>query len=83
MPGGRHAPRGLPTPGSDRWLALARGDTGRDAWASGRGQARATAAVTALATVRAVGLAPAVHHLHRIATLADVPADSGIEVHAP
>ena len=82
-PGGRHAPRGLPTPGSDRWLALARGDTGRDAWARGRGQAHATAAVTALATVRAVGLAPGVHHLHRITTLADPPADSGIEVHAP
>jgi saccharopine dehydrogenase-like NADP-dependent oxidoreductase len=82
-PGGRHAPRGLPTRGSDRWLAVARGDTGRDAWATGRGQAHATAVVTALAAARAGDLAPGAHHLHRIATLADIPADSGIEVHVP
>jgi hypothetical protein len=80
-PGGRHAPRQLPLPGSDRWLLFARGDRGRNAWATGRGQAHATAVVTAVAAERAVTLAPGVHHLHRVATLADIPTDQGIEVH--
>ncbi|MGC0366815.1 hypothetical protein ABH922_004799 [Rhodococcus sp. 27YEA15] len=43
--------------GSDRWIALARSASGSQVWATGRGQSRATAAVTAHA-VRVIGENP-------------------------
>jgi NAD(P)-dependent dehydrogenase (short-subunit alcohol dehydrogenase family) len=78
LPGGSRVPRGLSFPGTDRWLALARGIDGTMRWASGRGQSRATASMAALATRAAVGLPSGVHHLHHVLTLADVPGDQGI-----
>jgi hypothetical protein len=42
VPGPSSAPRGLHLPGSDRWLAMARGRHGTSRWASGRVQSHAT-----------------------------------------
>jgi hypothetical protein len=79
VPSAAHAPRGLHFPGGDRWLALARGGDGTRAWARGRRQSRATAALAVAAARRAVDLPAGVHHLHRLISLADLPADAGIE----
>ncbi|WP_024805694.1 hypothetical protein [Nocardia sp. BMG51109] len=75
LPGASKAPRGLHLPGSDRWIVLARGDDGTTRWAHGRNQSRATAAVAAAATARAVHAPPGVHALHHILGLADIPAE--------
>lgn len=64
-------PAGLHLPGSDAWTLLARSAHG-SVYASGRGQSRGTAGVTALAAEVAVGLEAGVHHLHRVLSLADV-----------
>jgi saccharopine dehydrogenase-like NADP-dependent oxidoreductase len=78
LPAARSAPRGIPLPGSDRWLALARAEDGTTRHASGRGQSRATAVIAVVAARRAVRLPPGVHHLHQVLTLADVPEGRGI-----
>jgi hypothetical protein len=80
IPGASRAPQGLHLPGSDRWLALARGAGDLTRWAAGRGQSHATAVVTAVAARVAVGLPAGVHHLHTVLGLADVPAGRGIEL---
>ncbi|MGH9231344.1 MAG: saccharopine dehydrogenase, partial [Acidimicrobiales bacterium] len=83
VPGAAHAPRGVHFPGGDRWIVLARGQHGTSSWATGRFQSYATAVVAVAAAEAAVnrGLSPGVHHLHQVLTLADLPANSGIEVH--
>ncbi|WP_017623084.1 hypothetical protein [Nocardiopsis chromatogenes] len=63
-------PAGLPLPGSDVWTLSAQAEHG-SVHASGRGQSRGTAGVTALAAEVAAGLEPGVHHLHRVLSLAD------------
>ncbi|MFI6578615.1 saccharopine dehydrogenase [Nocardiopsis sp. NPDC050513] len=74
IPGARRLPTGLHLPGSDAWTVLAR--TGEHVrWARGHGQSRATAALTAWAAVLADGLEVGVHHLHGVASLADLPED--------
>jgi hypothetical protein len=80
IPGASRAPQGLHLPGTDRWLALARAAGGPTRWAAGRGQSHATAVMTAVAARVAVRLPAAVHHLHTVLTLADVPAGPGIEL---
>jgi hypothetical protein len=80
IPGASRAPQGLHLPGTDRWLALARAAGGTTRWAAGRGQSHATAVMTAAAARVAVRLPAAVHHLHTVLTLADVPAGRGIEL---
>jgi hypothetical protein len=80
IPAACHAPQGLHLPGSDRWLALARAAGGATRWAGGRRQSHATAAMTAVAARDAVGLPAAVHHLHTVLTLTDVPAGRGIKL---
>lgn len=80
IPGASKAPRGLHLPGSDRWLALARGHDGTSTWASGRGQSHATAMLAASAARALAGLPPGVHHLHRTMTLSDIPAGRGIRL---
>jgi hypothetical protein len=80
IPGASRAPQGLHLPGTDRWLALARAAGGSTRWAAGRGQSHATAVMTAVAARVVVRLPAAVHHLHRVLTLADVPAGRGIEL---
>jgi hypothetical protein len=81
VPGGRHAPRGLHPPGGDAWIVMARAD-GRRRWATGHGQSRATAIITAEAA-RVAGRAGAgVHHLHRLLTLDDLPPGDDIALHA-
>ena len=82
IPGASRAPRGLHLPGTDRWLALAQAAGGTTRWAAGRGQSHATAVMTAVAARVAVRLPAAVHHLHTVLTLADVPAGRGIELGA-
>jgi len=80
IPGASRAPRGLPLPGSDRWLVLARAEDGTSRWASGRIESHAMA-VLAATTARAVtGLDAGVHHLHQVLTLADVPTRPGIHL---
>jgi NAD(P)-dependent dehydrogenase (short-subunit alcohol dehydrogenase family) len=79
LPGGSRAPRGPRLPGSDRWLVLARTD-GATRWASGRSESRATAEVAAAAARIASPLPPGVHHLHTVATRADVPLGSAIHL---
>ncbi|RZS36437.1 hypothetical protein EV193_107118 [Herbihabitans rhizosphaerae] len=67
-------------PGSDRWLILARGQDGTTRHAHGRGQSHGTAVITA-AAVRAVrDLEPGTHHLHRVLSLADLPAGRGVDL---
>jgi Saccharopine dehydrogenase NADP binding domain len=80
IPRASRAPQGLHLPGTDRWLALARAADGTTRWAAGRGQSHATAVMTAVAARAAVRLPAAVHHLHTVLTLADVPAGRGIEL---
>jgi hypothetical protein len=63
---------GLHPPGTDRWLAFARGPAGTVRWARGRGQSHATSLVAAEAARLAAGLSPGVHHLHHIMTMADL-----------
>ncbi|MEU4314562.1 saccharopine dehydrogenase NADP-binding domain-containing protein [Nocardia sp. NPDC024068] len=79
IPGASRMPRGLPLPGSDEWIVLARTVSGPEVWARGRGQSRATALLAAAAVRAAAGLEPGVHHLHEVVTLSDLPGDSGIE----
>jgi hypothetical protein len=81
VPGGSRAPRGLPLPGSDRWLVLARTDGGATHWATGETEARATAEVAAAATRMAGGLPTGVHHLHTVTPLADLPLGPSINLH--
>lgn len=76
IPGASRAPQGLHLPGTDRWLALAPGAGRTMRWAAGRGQSHATAVITAVAARAAVRLPAAVHHLHAVLTLADVPGRS-------
>lgn len=83
IPGARRFPAGVPLPGSDRWVVVAEGAAGVRAAATGRSQAAATAAVTAVATRIAVALPPGVHHLDRVCALATVAADPAIEVLDP
>lgn len=83
VPGGSHAPQGLHLPGGDRWLALARSADGTAVWAQGRLQSHATAVLAVAAARRAVELPAGVHHLHGVMGIADIPADSGIEVTGP
>ena len=78
IPGASHAPQGLPLPGSDRWLVLARTEDGTSRWASGRVESHATAVLAATATHVAAELPAGIHHLHQVLTLADVPAERGI-----
>lgn len=80
IPGASRAPRGLHLPETDRWLALACAAGGTTRWAAGRGQSHATAVMTAVAARAAIGLPAAVHHLHTVLTIADVPAGRGIEL---
>src|SRR6266540_5044931 len=80
IPGASRAPRGLHLPETDRWLALACAAGGTTRWAAGRGQSHATAVMTAVAGRAAIGLPAAVHHLHTVLTIADVPAGRGIEL---
>ncbi|MGW0179567.1 SDR family oxidoreductase [Nocardia sp. NPDC003345] len=79
IPGAGRMPRGLPLPGSDEWIVLARTESGHEAWARGRGQSRATAQLAVAAVRAAADLAPGVHHLHEVVTLAGLPGDTGIE----
>lgn len=73
LPGAGRLPTGVHLPGSDTWTLLARsGDHHR--WARGRGQSAATAALTAWAVDLLPDLGAGVHHLHRVATLGDLPA---------
>src|SRR5262245_13065667 len=58
IPGASRAPRGLPLPGSDRWLVLARGRDGTSRWASGQVEAHATAVLAATAARATAGLLP-------------------------
>jgi len=81
IPGSAGLTRRLHLPGSDRWLALARGADGSVRWATGRPQAHATAAMAAFAAQIAVTLPAGVHHLHRVAPLADVPVDDAMSIH--
>jgi saccharopine dehydrogenase-like NADP-dependent oxidoreductase len=81
VPGASSAPQGLHLPGTDRWLALARGRDGTSRWASGRVQSHATAVLAATAARAVAGLSPGVHHLHHVLTLADVPGGQGIHLH--
>lgn len=80
IPGASSAPQRLHLPGSDQWLALARGEDGTSRWALGRGQSDATAVVAATAVRAVAGLLPGVHHLHTVMTLADVPTGRGIHL---
>jgi saccharopine dehydrogenase-like NADP-dependent oxidoreductase len=80
IPGASHAPQGLPLPGSDRWLVLARTEDGTSRWASGRVESHATAVLAATATRVAAELPAGIHHLHQVLTLADVPAERGIHM---
>jgi hypothetical protein len=80
IPGAPRAPRGLHLPGSDRWIALARGQDGNSRWASGRVQSHATAVVAATAARVVMRIPPGVHHLHRELSLADIPPDRGIHL---
>lgn len=80
VPGGSWAPRRLPLPGSDRWLVLAQAASGANRWATGEGEARATAEVAAAAARLADSLPPGVHHLHSVAKLADLPAGPAIRL---
>lgn len=81
VPGSAALTRRLHLPGSDRWLALARGSNGTVRWASGRVQAHATAALAVLAARLAPRLPAGVHHLHHVSTLADVPSDEVMTIH--
>ncbi|MFF1671299.1 NAD-dependent epimerase/dehydratase family protein [Nocardiopsis flavescens] len=77
LPGAGRLP-GVPRlPGSDVWTAAARSGP-HLRLARGRGQSRATAAVTAHAAALAAGLEPGVHHLHRVLALPDLPAWPGL-----
>ena len=80
VPDGSSAPQGLPLPGGDQWLVLAQGRGQASQWASGRVEAEATAVVAATAARVVGGLAPGVHHLHQVMTLADLPIDRGIHL---
>ncbi|WP_174189932.1 saccharopine dehydrogenase [Nocardia barduliensis] len=80
IPGAAGMPRGLHFPGTDEWMVLARARSGRAHWARGHSQSRATALLAVPAIRAATGLAPGVHHLHNVMNLADLPADSGIEI---
>jgi hypothetical protein len=80
IPGASRAPRGVHLPGSDRWVVLAGGDRAVRYWATGRLQSHATAVVAAHAAGLVPALTPGVHHLHRVLTLADLPAGRGIHV---
>lgn len=80
IPGASRAPQGLHLPGTDRWLALARGHDGTTRWATGRIQSRATAVVAAGAARAVTGLPPRVHHLHQVLAITDVPTGQGIEI---
>lgn len=83
VPGASQAPQGLHLPGTDRWLALARGRDGTTRWASGRVQSHATAVLAAIAARVVARLPPGVHHLHDVLTLADVPTGRGIDLARP
>ncbi|MDA2813234.1 saccharopine dehydrogenase [Nocardiopsis sp. RSe5-2] len=72
-------PAGLHLPGSDAWTLLAQAAHG-SVLATGRGQSRGTAGVTALAAEVAVDLEPGVHHLHRVLSLADAAGLPCVEV---
>jgi len=76
VPGGRHAPRAVPLPGSDGWLVLARAAGGTARWATGRGQSAATAELTVDAVLATARLPAGVHHLHRVLHLDDLVAGS-------
>jgi hypothetical protein len=52
-----------------------RGHDGAARWAQGRSQSRATAAVAAAATGRALSAPHGVHPVHHILTLDDLPAE--------
>lgn len=69
-------------PGSDRWLAFATSPDGRARWASGRNQSLATAVVASWATRIAGTIEPGVHHLHGVASLADLPGDLPVRLGA-
>lgn len=78
LPGGSRAPQGLHLPGGDRWVALAR-SAGTVAWACGRRQSVATAAVAVAAARRVLGSPAGVRHLHDVMRLADLPPEAPIE----
>ncbi|MGY1942730.1 saccharopine dehydrogenase family protein [Nocardia asiatica] len=80
IPGAAGMPRGFHFPGTDEWTVLARAQSGLAHWARGRNQSRATAVLAVRAVRAAAGLAPGMHHLHNVLRLADLPADSGIEI---
>lgn len=81
VPGSASLTRRLHLPGSDRWLALARGASDTLRWAEGRSQAHATAAIAAFAARLTPTLSAGVHHLHRVVGLADVPVDDALTIH--
>jgi saccharopine dehydrogenase-like NADP-dependent oxidoreductase len=79
VPGARRMPRGLHLPGTERWLAFARSGS-RRRWAAGHNQSHATAIMTAWAVELVPTLASGVHHLHEVATLADLPEHPDIQL---
>ncbi|MGW5878144.1 saccharopine dehydrogenase [Nocardiopsis terrae] len=66
-------------PGSREWTLVAVSG-GHRRWARGQGQSRGTAAVTAWAASLTRNLSAGVHHLHEVATLADLPPTEGISL---
>ncbi|WP_218001030.1 saccharopine dehydrogenase NADP-binding domain-containing protein [Nocardia aobensis] len=79
IPGAAKLPRGLHFPGGDRWTVLARSHKGIGRWAQGHNQSRTSASIAALAVRQIPELASGVHHLHHLITIADLPAECGIE----
>jgi NAD(P)-dependent dehydrogenase (short-subunit alcohol dehydrogenase family) len=63
--------------GSEEWVLVA-ASGGHRRWARGRNQSRGTAVVTAWAAGLTEGLPAGIHHLHEVATLADVSPLDGI-----
>ncbi|MFC8043215.1 hypothetical protein [Nocardia sp. NPDC057353] len=79
IPGARHMPRTVPMPGTDEWIALARGGSGELRWARGWNQSAATAALTAVAVRAVTALGVGVHQQHSVQTVHDVTGLPGIE----
>lgn len=75
LPGASKAPRGLPLPGTDRWIVLARAHDGTTRWARGANQSRATALLAATAASHAPGLSAGVYSSHQVMRLADLTTD--------
>jgi hypothetical protein len=83
LPGAAHAPRNLHFRGGEHWIVLARASDGTTRWATGHLQSHATATIAVAAAHIAAedGIPAGVYHLHDVMTLADLPDNSGIEMH--